>query len=259
MWRKELNFFLNVTQRIEPFFSKCDSKNWTFFEYNSKNWIFARYIRLKVKESNLLFFNTTQRIEHFFLHVTHVFIWFKELIFFLKNFSKNWFFIWLKEWYLTQRLEIMFFFSIWLKELNLFRFDSKIWFYSVWPQELNFVWLGLTELDPFLEYDSENSKFFLGFLHVYFFSKMTQRIEPFFLWIWRKELNPFFFDDSQTWSVFFFKNYDAKNFFFEKCDSKNWTLFCMTQRIEPFFSDLPQRIEFFFLNFDSKNWAIFSK
>ena len=77
------------------------------------------------------------------------------------------------------------------QQLNLFRFDSKIWFYSVWPKELNFFWLGLTELDPFLEYDSENWNFFLGFLHVYFFSKMMQRIEPFFLWIWRKELNLF--------------------------------------------------------------------
>ena len=48
VWLKELNFFLNMTQRIEPLFKiwlkelnlfEHDSKNWTFFTW-LKNWTF---------------------------------------------------------------------------------------------------------------------------------------------------------------------------------------------------------------------------
>ena len=208
IWLKELNsFFLNTTQRIEPFF-ECDS-NWNF------------WLKISQKNSKLIFSHDP------------------------KNRTR--------------------FFSIWLKELNLFRLDSKIWCYSVWPKELNFFWLGLTELDPFLEYDSENWIFSWVFYMSTFFKNdaenwtlfslnMTQRIEPFFLWMWRKELNPFFFEcDVKNWN--FFLEYDAKNwtlFLFEakkrtfisliwmtprivfsnKKYSMNWTFWNMTQRIE---------------------------
>ena len=176
--RIEPFFFLNTTQRKEPFF-ECDS-NWNFW--------------LKISQQNS---------KLFFSHDP-------------KNRTR--------------------FFSIWLKELNLFRLDSKIWCYSVWPKELNFFWLGLTELDPFLEYDSENWIFSWVFYMSTFFKNdaenwtlfslnmtqriepffslnVTQRIEPFFLWMWRQELELFL---------------------------------NMTQRIEPF-SYLKQRNELLFL------------
>ena len=208
-----------MTQRIELFFFfEYDSKNRTFFECDS-NWNF--WLKISQKNSKLIFSHDP------------------------KNRTR--------------------FFSIWLKELNLFRLDSKIWCYSVWPKELNFFWLGLTELDPFLEYDSENWIFSWVFYMSTFFKNdaenwtlfslnMTQRIEPFFLWMWRKELNPFFFEcDVKNWN--FFLEYDAKNwtlFLFEakkrtfisliwmtprivfsnKKYSMNWTFWNMTQRIE---------------------------
>ena len=194
--RVGLFFFWIWLKRLEPSF-EYDSKNWTFFsQCVSKNWTFFSNVTLRIEplfeydSENLNFcqINTTQsqRIElsfffsirlnelNTFLHVIHVFKWFKDI--FWKNFSKNWIFIWLKEWYLTQRLEI-YVFEIWFKELDFF-------FWSLADLKL-------------------------------FFQKL-----------WRKELNLLLFD------------------------SKNWTLFCMTQRIEPFFSDLPQRIE----SFLSKCW-----
>ena len=237
IWLKELDFFLNMTRRIEPFFEH-DSKElnlslfliWLedlnlFFEYDSKNWFFVRNLRLKVKESNLLFFNTTQRIEHLFLHVTHVLIWFQELIFFLvKNFSKNIFFIWLKEWYLTQRLEI-YLFQIWFKELDFFflmtrRLEAFFFFQKLWRKE--FFWKNMTQrIEPFLS-DSKNWTLLL--------------------WIWRRELNlsvlpqriEFF---SQFWLE------ELSHFFWIGLKELNY--FNMTYRIEPllFFTNMIQRIE----------------
>ena len=160
MWLKELNLFLNVTQRIEP-----------LFEYDSENWIFVRYVRLKVKESNLLFFNTTQRIEHFFC------MWFM-----FSNDSKNWIFIWLKEWYLTQRLEI-YVFEIWFKELDLFFDDSQTCFFQkLWRKELNLFLYDSKNWTLFL-YDAKNWTFFL---------------------ICRQELSFFFFlNFDSNWALFF--------------------------------------------------------
>ena len=60
IWVKELNPFLNMTQRIEKFSWFFDSKNWTFFEYDSKMWIF-----LECDSQNWTFL-LTQRNEFFF-------------------------------------------------------------------------------------------------------------------------------------------------------------------------------------------------
>ena len=267
------------------FQKEYDSKNWTFkkkrlkelnfffFEYDSKNWTLFFWIRLK--ESNL------------FLNVTQIEIFGWKLV----KKTRNWFF------HMTRRIEPASF-SIWLKELNLFRLDSKIWCYSVWPKELNFFWLGLTELDPFLEYDSENWIFSWVFYMSTFFKNdaenwtffslnMTQRIEPFFLWMWRKELNPFFFGcgvegwnfflecGAKCWTLFLF---DAKRrtfisliwmtpriVFSNKKYSVDWTFWNMTRRIEhlnhvskrrlrewnylKFFFEMTHRIEPFFWTF----------
>ena len=73
---------------------------------------------------------------------------------------------------------------------------------------------------------------------------MTQRIKPFFLtqrielflWIWRKELNPFSSNMTQSIEPFFFE-YDAKY----------WTLFLRLWRkvLNPFSLNMTQRIELF--------------
>ena len=86
-WLKELNPFLNMTQRIEKISWFFDSKNWTFFEYDSKIWIFSwmwlqnwtflltqrneflfsewqRFCWIRLKESNLCL-NMSPRIEPF--------------------------------------------------------------------------------------------------------------------------------------------------------------------------------------------------
>ena len=224
-WLKELNLFLhesnnwtplkysknwtcfwNVTQRIEPFFLECDSKNWTFFfwmwpkelnfffaffflkkktqrielflEYDPKNWTLRKKKELDSKKWTLFFFDVAQRIDPFF--------------------------------YMTQRLDNSFFYDlqelnsflkIWLKQLVLFRMTQRV--------------------EPFI-----------------FKKYMTQWIEPcvkkrfkefnhFF--IWHKELNFFLQHDTKNWTLL---------------NSKNWTLFWnVTQRIEPFFLSVTQRIE----------------
>ena len=254
-----------MTQRIEPSFERCDSKNWTFFQmwlkesnllffqYDSTNWTFffcmwfmfsndlkifwEKFLKELIfhmtqrmvpdaETWNLCFWNLIQRIGLFF------FWWLADLIFFSKLWRKDF----LKN--MTQRIGPFLFWKNDSKNWT-FLYDSKnrthflMWLFSKkskielfskkWPKELNFAWLGLTELDPFLEYDSENWNFFLVFLHVsknwtffkndaenwtLFSLNMTQRIEPFFLWIRRKEFEFFY----------------------------------MTQKIEPF-SDMTQRIE----------------
>ena len=135
MWLKELNFFLNVTPRIElPFFlqKKWDSKKWTFFnltqgmnffQYDSKNWIW-------LKEFNPFFFlKMTQRIEPSLKKLLKKlnFLSEKELNLCLEN--------------KTQRFEPLF--EEKLKELNLF-FDNMAQrtelFLKIWLKELNSLW-----------------------------------------------------------------------------------------------------------------------
>ena len=158
---KELDFFLNVTQRIPfvkydsngTFFFKYDTKNWTFFEFDSKNGTF-----FKKKKS-------THRIEPFFF----------------EHDAKNWTLHFLN---MTPRIGP--FFKIWLKELNSFCwYDSKKWtLFEIWLTEWNFF-LNLTHrIEPFSKYNWKNWTPF---------SDKTRRIELFF-WIRLKELNIFEYD-----------------------------------------------------------------
>ena len=233
-----------MTQRIEPFAFRCDSKSWPLF-------------LICLKELNLPFYMTqriepcymTQRLEPLFLYD-----------------SKNWTsFLWLKE--------LIEHFSVWLKELNLFfKTTHRIeLFCKIRLKGLNFFWMRGIELNPFLNMTQRIVTFF----------SMTQRIEPSF-WTFLNELNPFFLKkydlqelnllfqhDSKNWTFFYI---DSKNWTFflhnsttsassikydlRKYDSKNWHLFLVwlkelnlrfyvTQWIEPLFS-LTQRIELFF-------------
>ena len=71
------------------------------------------------------------------------------------------------------------------------------------------------------------------------------------LWIWRKELNPFFneiqsFFSTITLSIVHFENMTPRiEPDFEKYDSKNWTLF-FSHVTHTFFSYVTQRIQHFF-------------
>ena len=280
-----------MTQRIDPFFFEYDAKNWTFFffnitqrieplfEYDSKNWI-SFWVWLKKSNSflNTTFLNTTQWIEPIFLNVSQIEIFGWKIV--------------------KKKTKLIFshdpknrtrFFSIWLKELNLFRLDSKIRCYSVWPKELNFVWIGLTELDPFSWIWLRELKFFLGFFTCLLFSKMmqrinwtlfslnmTQRIEPFLLWMWRQEFDFFLEYDAKNWTLFLF---DAKKrtfisryewlqelYFSNKKYSMNWTfeiwlkelnIWTMCQKKDS--ENGSKNWTFCFSQNVSKNWIFFKK
>ena len=163
IWLKVLNssnnsknwtFFLNITQRIKPFFFEYDAKNWTLFwiwrnelnslwtwlerieplfEYDSKNWI-SFWVWLKNIE--LFFLNTTQWIEPIF------WMWLTNWNFGWKNCQKI-----QNVFYMTRRMGPAFFnmtqriepFSICLKDL----------IYSVWLQELNFFLTRTDRIGPF--------------------------------------------------------------------------------------------------------------
>ena len=219
IWFKELNFFLSMTQRIEltffwirlnesiPFFWMW--LNWNLgWKKKSKNWTFLT--------QNWTFLHMTRRIEPLFMNLFS--IWLKELKSFLQYDSKSSTFLVCSN--MTQRIEP---------------------FFEFWLQELNFFWLGLTELDPFSWIwlrELKISWFFFMSPRIELFSKMTQRIEPFFLWIWRKELNLFSLNVMSRIWIFLY-------------DAKNWTLlFNMTHSIEPFFSTWLKEWIFFLI--DSK-------
>ena len=241
-WLKDLNPFLNVTQ-----------KNWTsFLNMTQRMLFFNMTLRIepflhmtlrpfisRLKEVELFLLKVTARIEHFLK------ICLKELNLFFTNMTpKNW----------------TFFSSIWLQKLNLFfnffKNDSQIWtllfsmtqrnwifsierFFSAWfteiePQRIELFTMWLKELNSF----------------DYWLKELN-----FFSWRWRKELNlilkwfkePIFFIFQNI--VFF--EYDSNNWTIEKMtgfwggensncrtllfdDSKNWLLFNMTHRTEPF-------------------------
>ena len=235
-----------MTQRIEHLFSwtwrrelnlsswtwrrEHNPKNWTLFEYDSMDWTF---------------FNVIQRIE----------LLTQRIVPFWKFDSKNWtifFTIWLTElnlfFYMAQRIEPFLFLNITLriepdlcfkkkKQLELISFSKRMDLFFTWHEELNL-----------------------------FFWNVTQRIEPFFFWLWLKELNCFFNYDSKNWTLWC----DPKNWtpLFE-CDSKNWTLLfeCDSKNWTFFYSMSPKEILWkiclkelnpFFLNMtQKKNWSFF--
>ena len=225
---KNWTFFSQNAQRIEPlfhsnyfftwlkelnFFSQFDSKSWVFsnmtqrieplFEYDSKNWIFVRYIRLKGIEPS--FFLVRINESNTFLHVTHVFKWFKELIFFF--------------WKISQRIDFSYYSQngTWRKDLKFMflKFDSKNWIFFWWLADLKlFLKKEIMAKRIFFEkYDSKNwTLFFCMTQRIEPLKNTTQRIEPFLyesknwtlflydaknwtflFWIWRRELNLFFF------------------------------------------------------------------
>ena len=107
VWRKELNPLQKYDSKNRTFFSKeKDSKNWTFWE----KWL---------KELNLFFSNTTQRIE-FFFNTTH-----RIEPFLLVYDAKNW----------TLFLELH------AQNWTLFfEYDAQNW---------TVFWIGLKELNSF--------------------------------------------------------------------------------------------------------------
>ena len=233
-------FFFKMTQRIELFFSKCDSKTWTFFwkmwlkelnfffKCDSKNWT---SFWIWFKELNFCQICTTQsqRIEPpFFQYDSTNRTPFFCMWLMFSYVLKNRFFIWLKEWYLTQRLEI-YVFEIWFKEL-FFYDDSQTWsFFSK-------------------KYDAKN----------FFLKNMSQRIEPFFVWL--KELNPFLYD-SKNWTLFVWRKRIEPVCF--EYDAENWTFFLICRKelsffffakfwlkeLSHFFLNRTERIELFYMTY----------
>ena len=240
-----------MIQRIESL-SEYDSKNRTFF-----------------------FLNTTQWIEPIFLNVSQIEIFGWKIV---KKKNKIDFFTWPEEsnplfFNMTQRIEP---FSIGLKDSMLFSLTQRI--------ELC---LNRTDrIGPFFLNMTQRIEIFSWFFYMSTFFKNDAENWTLFLWIWRKELNPFFFECDVKNLIFFLNmtqriepfSYltqrnellfldmnDSKNCIFQtkntqwiellKYDSKNWTFEpCvkkktqrMAQRIEPFvFLKMSQRIEFFF-------------
>ena len=179
----ESNPFLNTTQRMKRFFFEYDSMNWTLFNT-------TRRIEL--------FFNTTHRIEPFFLWYDSKywtsFVWLSLWIelFFQEIWldSSNWTSCYEPLFKMTQRIEplVMNLFSIWFKELNPSQNVSKNW-----------TSLSLKELN-FFQYDAKIFQIDSKELNPLF--SMTQRIEPLF-WIWRKEWNPCSLNTTQRIEPFF--------------------------------------------------------
>ena len=150
---------------------------------------------------------------------------------------------------MTQRIE-SFFFKMWLKELNLFSTcDSKNWTsFWKWFKELNFC----------LNYTTQSQRIEPSFFIT------TQRIEHLFFCMWIM-----FSYDLKNWFIFrkisqrIDSSYDSKNgtwrkdlkFMFLKFDSKVWTLFWITRRLEVFFQNSDAKI--FFEKNNSKNWTFY--
>ena len=181
---QRIQLFLIWLKELNPFFNTTRRIEPFFLQYDAENWSFCSWIWRR--ELNLLFLNMTQRIEPFFLEYD----------------SKSWTFF----------MTVSFLKKKWVKELNLFQYDSKNW------------------------------------ISYYAFFNTTHRIEPWFYWIQHTELNLFF-----TWLKLFlvwlkelnlFVEYDSKNRTFFECDSKDF-----------FFkknNNTSQRIEF-----ESKDWILF--
>ena len=244
-WLIELNFFWIQLKELNPFF---------FFEYDAKNWTFFWIWR---KELNS-FWTWLERIEPLFEYDSKnwisFWVWLKKnrtLFFFFwirLNESNPFFWMWLKlnffGWKNSQNSQNCFFSHDWKNRTRFFQFDWKNWTFFDLTQRFDFIqcdpknWfflcIWLTELDPFSWIWLRELKFFLGFFTCLLFSKMTQRIEPFFLWMWRQEFELFFFE------------YDAKNWTLFQYDSKSWTFF--------FFLNMTRRIELFF-EYDSNSWT----
>ena len=162
-------------------------------------------------------------------------IWLKDLALFLVRVKElNFFFVWLKElkffFSVTHRMNLFF---TGLKELNLLlNMIQRLqpFFHKKWPSRIEplFIqydsknWIWLKGLNLFLfQVDSQNFfKIWLKELNLFFWKKWLKELYLFFFSVWLKQLNPLFEHVSMT-----------------------WTLFDVTQRIEPFSW------------YDSENWT----
>ena len=153
-WLKALNTFLNLTERVEPFFA-LDSKNWTFFFNNMTQRIEPSVYESKIefwkKERKSSSQKMTQRIE-LFRNMTHRIEFFKR-----------------------KRLTELNppFFSTWLTVLNpSFQHDlcqkksQRVELFFFWSKELFPFFFNLTRrIEPFFQHDSTNWTFFLNMTH----------------------------------------------------------------------------------------------
>ena len=175
--------FLNLTQRIEPFFANMTQRIepyfWTCFN-----------------ELNLLLFDVTQRVEPF--------SWKEDTTQRIDPFMN-----------MTPRIEPFFeyasknchLFSVWLKELNpLFWTCLNELNPFVWLKELNFFFtMTQKKMSPLKKVCFKEFQHFLNQrLERFFLFDVTQRIEPSFLhnsktwafWTWLKQLVLFLFGSS---------------------------------------------------------------
>ena len=212
IWLENVNFSLNVTHRIELFYRLKEMSSFfqndkDFVEYDSKN---RTFVWICPKELNL-FWNFTQWIEHSAQKDSKNWT--------LKDYLNNKTFLWIGELGL---------FSIWLKELNLF---SKISLKNYWPF---LTWL--TELNSFLEHDSQNWSFFEEYDSLRLnpsFLLESKKMTPFLAWLKEYFYYTNFFDSKNNDP--FFGNIDPKfDFREQKYLSKNWTLFWKLWHLIPF-------------------------
>ena len=240
-------FFSNTTQRVAPFFFEYDAKSWTLFlsirrkELNPFLWIWR-------KEMTTFFFHLTQRIEPFYQEV-----WLTELNCVSKKDSNNGALfkglielnlLWTSSQYDS-------------KSWSLFQHDAKNWTFLVFqydskncffqnaqgiqpPFHMNyfFTWL---ELNSFLINTTQRVEFFhkkwLKALNTFLnltervelFLHWTQRIEIFFSTIWLKELSLFLYESTIEFAL-------------KKQQESPSQI--MTQRIEPF-RNMTHRTDFF--------------
>ena len=254
VWRKELDCFSNMTQRNE-LFSKSDSKNWffliwltelnLFIFYDSQNWTFFDN---DSKNWTLSFLGTTQFLNSFL-------IWLKELNSFLlrkDHDSKNWTYFQYDSKY-------------WIKEFNLFGFffQKKNMTQRIEPFFLNMT-LGIDLFWGMTQRFFQN----MTLRTELFFSNVTQKNWTFFFWTLLEELNPFYYV-FKNWTRFSVKtpgiepflnrtqvfcplNMTQKLIFFSKTTPRIEPSFYMSQWF--FFYKTTQRIELFWIWHEDMNF-----
>ena len=189
VWLTELNFFFDLTQRIEPSVFH-DSKNWTLSDTTQG---IEHFLNMTQRIEPLSVKHMTQKIFSNMTHRIEPFSW--------NNDSENCFLMWFKEsnTYWMQ-----------LKELNTLNSTQRIepflhywknWtFLFTWLKKLNLLFSVTQRVDFFLECDSKNWTLFL--------ECDSKNWTPFFqydpknrtlCWMWLKEIEPFSLKDSKNW------------------------------------------------------------
>ena len=248
IWLKELNTFLNMTQRIGLVSKWLKELNLFFSKWLKEfNLFFSKWL----KELNL-FSQMTRRLDFSLSNMSD-----RNTFFWKKDDSKNWFseninqiiqtLFWLKEFFFFKKIT-------WLIEIELFSHDSKNWtLFWIWLENLNFF-LNVTHRIELFYWLKEMSSFFF-FQNDIDFVEYDSKNRT-FVWICHQELNLF-------WNFTQWIEHSAQK------DSKNWTLkrlfeqqnllmnwgigpfFYLTHRIELFFRTWLTELNFFFLEYDS--------